>query len=96
MSWRRLSARMLLVHPVRELGKAIPALVGLVLVGRAMGDGQQWWLAPLGVVVVIAVRVLRWLRPPDTGSLLSRFTRAPVCGSARPSLLQRIGSAPFT
>jgi putative membrane protein len=26
-----------------------------------MGDGQQWWLAPLGVVVVIAVSVLRWL-----------------------------------
>ena len=52
---------MLLVHPVRELSKTIPALVGLVLVGRAMGDGQQWWLAPLGVVVVIAVSVLRWL-----------------------------------
>jgi putative membrane protein len=52
---------MLLVHPVRELGQAIPALIGLVLAGRAMGDGQMWWLAPLGVVVVIAVSVLRWV-----------------------------------
>jgi len=51
---------MLLVHPVRELGQAIPALIGLVLAGRAVGDGQMWWLAPLGVVVVIAVSVLRW------------------------------------
>ena len=53
-SWRRLSARMLLVHPVREVGQAIPALIGLVVAGRAVGDGQMWWLAPLGVVVVIA------------------------------------------
>ncbi|MEP7191873.1 MAG: PH domain-containing protein [Actinomycetota bacterium] len=61
VSWRRLNARMLLVHPVRELGQAIPALIGLVLAGRAMGDGQMWWLAPVGVVVVITLSVLRWL-----------------------------------
>ena len=60
-SWRRLSARMLLVHPVREVGQAIPALIGLVVAGRAMGDGQMRWLAPLGVVMVIVVSVLRWL-----------------------------------
>jgi len=59
--WRRLSARMLLVHPVRELGQAIPALLGLVLAGRAVGNGQLWWLAPLGVVGVIALSVLRWV-----------------------------------
>src|SRR5665647_627170 len=52
---------MLLVHPVREVGQAIPALIGLVVAGRAVGDGQMWWLAPLGVVVVIAVSVLRWM-----------------------------------
>ena len=60
-SWRRLSARMLLVHPVREVGRAVPALVGLLVAGRAMGDGQMWWLAPSGVVLVIAVSVLRWM-----------------------------------
>src|ERR1039458_6656184 len=60
-SWRRLSPRMLLVHPVRELGQAIPALVGVVLAGRAMGDAQTWWLGPAGVGVVVAVSVLRWM-----------------------------------
>ena len=60
-SWRRLSPRMLLVHPVRELGRAIPALFGLLVAGRAMGDGQLWWLAPLAVLVVISVSVLRWV-----------------------------------
>jgi putative membrane protein len=88
VSWRRLSARMLLVHPVRELSKAIPALVGLVLVGRAMGDGQQWWLASLGAVVVIAVSVLRWLTTryritaeqvhPRTGLLQRKATSTPA------------------
>ena len=36
-SWRRLSTRMLLVHPVRELIRYIPALVGLVVAGRSVG-----------------------------------------------------------
>ncbi len=60
-SWRRLSPRMLLVHPVREVGQAIPALFGLLVAGRAMGDGQLWWLAPLAVLAVIVLSVLRWV-----------------------------------
>jgi putative membrane protein len=80
-SWRRLSARMLLVHPVRELGQAIPALVGLVLAGRAVGDGQMWWLAPLGVVVVIAWSVLRWMT--------TRYRITPDQVQLRTGLLQR-------
>ena len=52
---------MLLVHPVRELGQAIPALFGLVVAGRAVGEGQLWWMGPLAVVAVIAVSVLRWV-----------------------------------
>jgi len=52
---------MLLVHPVRELGQAIPALIGLVVAGRAMGDGQLWWFAPLAVAVLIGLSVLRWV-----------------------------------
>jgi len=59
-SWRRLSTRMLLVHPVRELVRYIPALVGLVVAGRSVGDGEMWWWGPLGVVLVIALSVLRW------------------------------------
>jgi len=58
--WRRLSARMLLVHPVRELGRYIPALIGLIVAGRSVGDGELWWLGPLGVLVVIGLSVLRW------------------------------------
>jgi putative membrane protein len=58
-SWRRLSARMLLVYPVRELAGAIPALVGLVVAGRSVGNGQWWW-GPLGAVGVIGLSVLRW------------------------------------
>jgi putative membrane protein len=57
--WRRLSARMLLVYPVRELAGALPALIGLVVAGRSVGSGQWWW-GPLGVVGVIALSVLRW------------------------------------
>jgi putative membrane protein len=80
-SWRRLSARMLLVHPVRELGQAIPALVGLVLAGRAVGDGQMWWLGPVGVLVVIAVSVLRWMT--------TRYRITPEQVQLRTGLLQR-------
>ena len=80
-SWRRLSARMLLVHPVRELGQAVPALVGLVLAGRAVGEGQLWWLGPLGVLVVIVVSVLRWMT--------TRYRITPEQVQLRTGLLQR-------
>ena len=72
---------MLLVHPVRELGQAIPALIGLVLAGRAVGDGQLWWLGPLGVVVVIALSVLRWMT--------TRYRITPEQVQLRTGLLQR-------
>ena len=61
VAWRRLSARMLLVHPVRELGQLIPALLGLLVAGRAIGRGQMWWMAPLAVGAVVALSVLRWV-----------------------------------
>lgn len=80
-SWRRLSARMLLVHPVRELGQAIPALIGLILAGRAVGDGQLWWLGPLGVAVVIALSVLRWVT--------TRYRITPEQVQLRTGLLRR-------
>jgi putative membrane protein len=80
-SWRRLSARMLLVHPVRELGQAIPALIGLVLAGRAVSGGQAWWVGPVGVVVVIAWSVLRWMT--------TRYRITPEQVQLRTGLLQR-------
>jgi putative membrane protein len=51
---------MLLVHPVRELARAVPALAGLVIAGNTVGNGQGWWVGPVGVVGVIIVSVLRW------------------------------------
>jgi len=72
---------MLLVHPVRELGHSIPALIGLVLAGRAVGNGQLWWLGPLGVVGIIAWSVLRWVT--------TRYRITPEQVQLRTGLLQR-------
>jgi len=80
-SWRRLSPRMLLVHPVRELARYIPALVGLVVAGRSVGDGELWWLGPLGVVAVVALSVLRWAT--------TRYRITPEQVQLRTGLLQR-------
>jgi len=72
---------MLLVHPVRELARAIPALVGLVVAGRSVGNGQYWWLGPMGVVGVIALSVLRWAT--------TRYRITPEQVQLRTGLLQR-------
>ena len=80
-SWRRLSTRMLLVHPIRELARYIPAIVGLVVAGRSLGDGEMWWLGPLGVVMVVALSVLRWAT--------TRYRITPEQVQLRTGLLQR-------
>ncbi|MGN6125358.1 MAG: PH domain-containing protein [Humibacter sp.] len=57
-AWRRLNARMLLVHPVRELIRYLPILLLAVVAGSV--GGEPWWtyaLSALGVVVGI----LRWV-----------------------------------
>jgi putative membrane protein len=56
--WRRLSTRMLLVHPVQELLRAWPVLVGLVVAGTAGGHGSWWSLAATGAVILGGL--LRW------------------------------------
>jgi len=71
---------MLLVQPVRELGRFIPALIGLFVAGRSMGDGQ-WWLGPLGVVGVITLSVLRWAT--------TRYRITPEQVQLRTGLVQR-------
>ncbi len=55
--WHRLSPRMLLVHPVHEVLRQIPLLVGAVVVGSATGN-SIWTVAALGVT--IGFGVLRW------------------------------------
>jgi putative membrane protein len=72
---------MLFVHPVRELASALPALLALVLAGRAVGEGQAWWLGPLGVLAVIAWSVLRWAT--------TRYRITPEQVQLRTGLLQR-------
>jgi putative membrane protein len=56
-SWRRLSRRMLLVHPVQEIPRALPALIGILVAGST--SGHAWW-GLVSLVLVMAAGVLRW------------------------------------
>ncbi|MGE2832942.1 PH domain-containing protein [Mycobacterium sp. SMC-4] len=55
--WQRLNPRMLLVHPVHEVLRQIPVLVGSFVVGSATGN-PMW--AVLGVAAIVAYGVARW------------------------------------
>ena len=57
MPWQRLSPRMLLVHPVHEVLRQLPLLIGTLVLGSATGN--PWW----GVLVLVAsvtFGILRW------------------------------------
>jgi len=54
--WRRLSARMLLVHPIQELRRLIGVLLVLLVVGR--GDRNLW--PYVGVAIVVIIGLVRW------------------------------------
>ena len=56
--WQRLSRRMLLVHPVQEIPRALPALIGVVVAGSRNGNGDLWGL--LGLAVTIGLGLMRW------------------------------------
>lgn len=56
--WQRLDPRMLLVHPIREIGKFLPVLIGLLVAGGASGTGP-WAL--LGVGVPVTLGIVRYL-----------------------------------
>ncbi|EID09026.1 membrane-flanked domain-containing protein [Mycobacterium xenopi RIVM700367] len=57
MTWQRLSPRMLLVHPVHELLRQLPLLVGGIVLGSTTGN-PAWALAALGVTALLGVA--RW------------------------------------
>ncbi len=57
--WRRLNARMLLIHPIKEIGRFFPALVGVFFIGNTSGQGH-WWALGAGALV-IAMALLRWV-----------------------------------
>lgn len=41
--WHRLSPRMLLVHPVHEMLRQLPVLIGSVVLGSATGNPSGRW-----------------------------------------------------
>ncbi len=53
-AWHRLSPRMLLVHPVHEVLRQIPLLIGSVVLGSATGN-PMWALFGLALIVGFGV-----------------------------------------
>ncbi len=58
IAWQRLSPRMLLVHPVHELLRELPFLIGAIVLGTTTGN-QSWTVAVVAYTVVIGVA--RWI-----------------------------------
>jgi putative membrane protein len=56
--WRRLSPRMLVVYPLRELLRALPVLAGIVIAGGIRGQAGLWGLVGAGAAATFGV--LRW------------------------------------
>jgi putative membrane protein len=57
--WQRLNPRMLLIHPLTEVFRALPVLVPLLLFGRAGGSGPPWGL--IGAAIVALLAIMRWV-----------------------------------
>jgi putative membrane protein len=57
-AWQRLDPRMLLVHPIREVLRFLPAIVVIAL-GSSAAGGEQWQL--IGVGIPVALGVMRYL-----------------------------------
>ena len=55
--WRRLSPRMLLVHPIHEVLRQLPLLIGSVVLGYSTGN-PMWSVGAL--VLMICYGVARW------------------------------------
>ncbi|MEJ7794023.1 MAG: PH domain-containing protein [Nocardioides sp.] len=56
--WQRLDPRMMLVHPIRELMRFLPAMIGLFVAGAATGAGRWFQLA--AVVIPIGLGLARY------------------------------------
>lgn len=55
--WQRLSPRMLLVHPVHEVLRQVPVLIGSLVLGSATGN-SAWAL--IGVGLIVSYGLARW------------------------------------
>jgi putative membrane protein len=58
LGWHRLDRRMLLVHPVREVVRFLPVLIGLLLFNRGT-EGGYWGL--IGVAIPVGLGLLRYV-----------------------------------
>jgi putative membrane protein len=77
--WRRLSAGMLLVEPVREVIRFVPMLVILLIAGARSDDGPPWGL--IGTAVVVGLGVARYLS--------TRYRITPTVVEVRRGVLRR-------
>ena len=59
LGWRRLDARMLLIHPLETLIRALPAVLAIFLARAGSDSDERWEL--IAVPVILAFGVLRWV-----------------------------------
>ena len=57
--WQRLDPRMLLVHPIKELMRFLPVVVGIFIAGSASGGDAPWHY--FGIAIPIGLGLLRYL-----------------------------------
>jgi putative membrane protein len=55
LGWQRLDPRMLLVHPVRDIGRFLPALIGVLLFGHTTEWGGWWGVVAVGVPIALGL-----------------------------------------
>lgn len=56
--WRRLDLRMLLVHPVNEVVRFLPVIIGIFVLGSGGEDGGPWHY--VGVAIPVAIGLVRF------------------------------------
>jgi putative membrane protein len=59
-AWRRLDRRMLLIHPIQEIPRALPALLAAFVAGNGSGSGSGLiWIA-VALVITLGFAFSRW------------------------------------
>jgi putative membrane protein len=57
-AWRRLDRRMLLIHPIQEIPRALPALLAAFVAGNGGGRGLLW--IAVALVITLSFAFSRW------------------------------------
>jgi putative membrane protein len=57
-AWRRLDRRMLLIHPIQEIPRALPALLAAFVAGNGSGSGLIW--IAVALVITLGFAFSRW------------------------------------